>query len=256
MSLTRETKIRCLWAIAAAAVLAAFIVPPIPQDTAYHHFADQRAGLGIANAWNVLSNLAFLAVGALGLAEFRKGAAPRGSLPELRVAYLAFFLGVALIGPGSAYYHLAPDNGTLVYDRLPMTVAFMGLFAAIIGEHVSVRAGRLALWPLLAAGLFSIWYWRATETMGQGDLRPYGLVQFLPMALVPLILFWFKSPFATARRLWNLLLLYVAAKAAEGLDDQILALTGGALGGHALKHLLAAAGTWQLVLAVRHRRLV
>ena len=96
-------------AIASAAALAA--MAPITQDQSYHAFADTRTLLGIPNFWNVVSNLPFLAVGAAGLAFCRKDAAAT-----------ALFVGVLLTGVGSSYYHVAPSDGTLFRDRLPMTI--------------------------------------------------------------------------------------------------------------------------------------
>jgi hypothetical protein len=56
----------------AASLAALPLLPPIPQDQDYHHFADTRALLGIPNVWNVISNLPFIAAGAVGLARHRE----------------------------------------------------------------------------------------------------------------------------------------------------------------------------------------
>ena len=47
------------------------LLPPIPQDPAYHAFADQRTLFGIPNFWNVVSNLPFIVIGAIGLIHHR-----------------------------------------------------------------------------------------------------------------------------------------------------------------------------------------
>src|SRR5262252_2860766 len=135
--------------LASAAALAA--MAPIPQDQSYHAFADARPALGIPNFWNVVSNLPFVAVGAAGLALFRKDAPAT-----------ALFTGFLLTGFGSAYYHVAPDDGTLFWDRLPMTISFMALLAGALGERFGEAAGRRALWPLLALGAASLLWWRWT----------------------------------------------------------------------------------------------
>lgn len=246
---------RRLWlvGIAVAAFTATLLfVPAIPQDPSYHQFADQRSHLGIPNFVNVVSNLPFVLVG---LAGFRDcmSRSPPGMLPELRSAYLTFFAGIALIGPGSAYYHLAPSNTLLLWDRLPMTIAFMAFFALIIGEYVSAKAGRVGLWPLVIAGAASVVYWAATESRGYGDLRPYGLIQFLPLVLIPLILIWFPATFEGSRYIWGLLLAYLAAKLAEWLDAAVFELLE-PLSGHSLKHLLAGLGTYSMLLAIRRRQ--
>jgi hypothetical protein len=246
-------ELRLLLAVTAAAVLGAFLLPPIPQDPGYHGFADQRSWLGLPNAANVLSNLPFLVVGLLGLREFA-GGSPPGTIPGFRIGYVVFFAGIAAIGVGSAYYHLNPDNGSLVWDRLPMTVAFMALTAVVLAEHVSLSLARRLLWPLEVAGILSVWYWHATELAGRGDLRPYGLVQFLPMVLIPFVLWRIPSKLSGTGFLWLLLAGYALAKVAEMADEAIFR-TLGILSGHALKHLLAAGAAWCMVLAVRNRRL-
>lgn len=136
----------CLSALVGLALLG-----PLPQDPLYHQFADQRPLLGIANFLDVISNLPFVIIGLLGLGYLAPGCLrrgrPAGGLPPLLLHYRIFFVGVLLTGLGSGYYHLAPDNHTLVWDRLPMTIAFMAFFAALVGESLSLRAGRLLLWP-------------------------------------------------------------------------------------------------------------
>jgi hypothetical protein len=229
--------------VAAGATLGVFLLEPIPQDPAYHAFADARTLFGVPNFWNVASNLPFLLVGAAGLATSGRIAAP-----ELGLHYRFFCIAVALVAFGSAYYHLAPSTRALIWDRLPMTAAFMALFAAVIADRVSRPAGRALLWPLVVAGLASIAWWVRTEARGQGDLRPYGLVQFLPMLLVPLILLLWRAGRLASSWLWAGFGAYAAAKLAEHFDAAILVATG-FIGGHALKHLLAAVAAGFLVRA-------
>lgn len=225
------------------AVAGAFLFAPIPQDPSYHAFADAGSRLGIANFWNVATNLPFLAIGLLGLARL-----PRLSAAALRPHYLVLCIGVALVGIGSAHYHLAPSTPALVWDRLPMTVAFMGLFAAILSDRVSPMLGRALLWPLVTLGIASIGWWIHTELEGSGDLRPYALVQFLPMLLLPLILLLSRDGGLQGRWLWASLAAYVAAKLAEHFDAAIFAATG-VFSGHSLKHLFAALGAWYAIRA-------
>ena len=129
-----------LFGLAAVSLLGLLLVPPIPQSQTYHRFADQRTLLGIPNFWNVVSNLPFILVGALGLARVR------GNLSASM-----FFLGVFLTGFGSSYYHWRPDDSGLFWDRLPMSFAFMATLAYVIEERIDERVGRLLLWPLIAA---------------------------------------------------------------------------------------------------------
>jgi hypothetical protein len=130
-----STRTILLIALSAILVVAVFFIDPIPQDPSYHAFADSRLLLKIPNFWNVMSNIPFLIVGGAGLYYVRSKNNP-GLLPDLSMAYLVFFAGIFLTGIGSAYYHYAPGNSTLVWDRLPMTLGFMAFITIIIGEHI------------------------------------------------------------------------------------------------------------------------
>lgn len=251
MTISRDRKIQILLGISVLAVIAAWLAPAIPQNPAYHQFADPSARLGIPNVWNVATNLPFLFIGLAGLRELYHGMPV--IVPELWLAYLIFFGGVALVGPGSAYYHLSPDNDSLVWDRLPMTLAFMAFLSIIVGEYISVAAGRRWLRPLLLAGVGSVLYWHVSERLGQGDLRWYGLIQFLPMLLIPLIMLMFRPRYTGVAYLWATLGAYLSAKLAEYFDEPIFRALD-PLSGHALKHLLAALGVYGFLVAIRWRK--
>ncbi|MEO8443575.1 MAG: ceramidase domain-containing protein [Gammaproteobacteria bacterium] len=235
-------------ALAALAVLVFALVPAIPQDPAYHGFADDRAWLGVPNFANVASNIPMLLLGASGVFSLSR-VSPGLPMP----ACIAFSVAVILVGTGSGYYHYAPTRDTLVWDRLPMTVAFMTLFAIVIHDRLSVRLARWLLWPLVLAGVGSVLYWDWTELEGRGDLRLYGLVQFVPLLLVPAMLLTRPRGMLHTGWLWAMIGLYGAAKLAEQADAPILAVTG-ILSGHSLKHLLAA-GAIYCALRAMHRRL-
>ena len=246
--MTNRLLLQCLVAaVAAVAVIGAFLLDPIPQDPAYHAFADDTRLFGVPNFWNVATNLPFLFIGLLGLARVQ-----RLSEAMLGLHYRVFCTGVALVALGSAYYHFEPSTPTLVWDRLPMTVAFMALFAAVLMDRVSAPLGRALLWPLVALGIASIAWWVRTELAGEGDLRPYALVQFLPMLLMPVILLLSKGGGLNTALLWMSLGAYGAAKLAEYLDPLILNATS-VFSGHSLKHLLAALGAWWAIRAFSKR---
>ena len=240
-------------AVAMAVFVVAFLVPPIPQDPAYHDFADPRALRGIANFGDVISNAPFLLVGALGLAFLFKGSTgaetQRG---PLRLPFLAYFAGVGLVALGSAYYHGNPTNETLFWDRLPMTIAFMALFSAIIADRIHQSTG-LALLPLLiAVGIASVVYWNMTESAGEGDLRFYAVVQFFPMLAIPLICIFFPPRTLDARYVVIMAGFYVAAKVFEHFDQAIFELLGYSVSGHSLKHLSAAAAAYMALPMLKH----
>jgi hypothetical protein len=221
---------------------------PIAQDPAYHLFADYRTFLAVPNFWNVMSNVPFIVVGALG---FRFSL--RITNDPLRNAWLVFFAGIFLTAFGSGYYHLAPDNDTLAWDRLTMTIGFMSFVAIVIGEYVSVAWGRRLLVPLLATGAASVFYWVYTESLGAGDLRPYALVQFLPMLLIPLVVIARRSRSDLGPYIAWMIAFYVAAKVAEHYDAEIFA-AGTLLSGHSLKHIFAALAPACLLFGLRRRR--
>lgn len=230
-----------------------YCMKPIAQDPSYHHFADHRNIAGIANFWNVVTNLGFLFVGVWGLYKLL-GTRSLRIILEIRVTYLLLFTGITLIALGSAYYHLHPTNLTLVWDRLPMTIVFMSLLVICIAECVSVNLARSALLPLLVAGLGSVIYWYMTELHGKGDLRPYILVQFVPVILLPLLLLIRIRRFSSQGGYWTLLSCYIIAKVAEHYDERIYQLSSQLIAGHALKHLFTVIGLAALVRFYEHRK--
>ena len=230
-----------------AAVAAVLWQGPIAQDPAYHVFADTRRLAGIDNFGNVLSNLAFALVGAYGLMRV-----PALARLETRAGYIALCIGVLLVAVGSGWYHLAPSTGSLLWDRLPMTVAFMALFSLLLDERQVLRKPWPTLWPLLLLGIASAVYWYWTESRGAGDLRPYVLVQFLPMLLIPAIVLTFRAEYLSNRLLLAALALYAVSKAFEYFDRPLLEATG-MVSGHTLKHLVAAVAVLCIVRAVPTR---
>jgi hypothetical protein len=239
--------------LAGGTIGAVFLfVPAIPQDPLYHEFSDARRLFGIANFWNVASNLPFLVIGASGLAYVYRYSA-QVCVAGLEIAYAVFFAGVLLTAFGSSYYHLAPGNETLVWDRLPMTIGFSGLITIIVGEFVSVRAASRLLIPLLVLGFGSVEYWAWTEARGAGDLRAYAIVQFLPMLLIPVILLSYRPVLGKVSYYWWMILFYFLAKLLEHFDGAIFSL-GYLLGGHALKHVAAALTPAVFLYALTRRR--
>jgi hypothetical protein len=246
---SRTWTFRLIAGLGAAFLAGLALHGPIAQDPAYHAFADARRLLGVPNFWNVASNASFVIAGVLGLTALRRPGAT-GVLSGLRPAYLTFFGAAILVGLGSGYYHLTPDNRTLVLDRLPMTLGFMAFVVIVWGEHVDAGVARRLLLPLCALGVGSVLYWVASESSGYGDLRPYIAVQFLPMLLIPVILLRLPSIFPTTRPLWFVLAWYALAKTFEILDVAVYD-AGHLVSGHTLKHVAAACGIASMVPAMR-----
>src|ERR1700741_316280 len=118
-----------LFMLAVLGLAVLILFPPIPQPLWYHDFADQRSVLGIANFWNVVSSIPFVFVGVLGIWRVTSEIANDQTNAKERWMDLLFFAAVAFMGAGSAFYHLSPNNDRLVWDRLPIAVTFMSLFA-------------------------------------------------------------------------------------------------------------------------------
>src|SRR5262250_895488 len=253
--MTRGTQLAILLAVTAAAAVGISLAPRIPQDPAYHRFADSRPLGMVPNGWNVLSNLAFLLVGCYGvLKTLEMPAGPTAGFIESRerCPYALFFAGVTLTGIGSAYYHWGPDTPRLFWDRLPMTIGFMAFLAAVVSERIGVTAGLLLLGPLVTVGAGSVIFWRAGELHGAGDLRFYALVQFLPALLILLMLWQFPARYTGGGSLLVVLGIYAGAKLFEALDGTIFSW-GHWLSGHTLKHLAVALAAWWVVHALQTR---
>lgn len=235
--------------IVAAGLTVTALTPPFSQDPHYHHFADSRTLFGIPNCLDVMSNLGFILAGVIGFALQRR----RGDLtPPLAHWMRSYCVSLVLVGLGSIYYHLAPSNHTLVWDRLPMTVTFSLFFCLILASHLSIRLATTVLPLMLAGGVMATLCWYHSEIAGEGDLRFYAAFQFLPMLLAILILLLLPCRELRKPALAMTLILYALAKLAEMSDTGIYAFTG-FMSGHTLKHLLAAIGAWCVILAAPAR---
>lgn len=216
---------------------------PIAQQEHYHGFSNDLQLFQIQNFWNVITNLPFVILGLYGLMWWSRHFkdSKRNSLSRserwFRLEPLLFF-GIILIGLGSSYYHYNPNLSTLFWDRLPMALVFSTLFVIIIRDFVSRELNNRVKVIVVAFSVLSVVYWVLTEYLGRGDLRPYLLVQFMPMILIPYFLKLNKYKKST-RFIWYALGMYFLAKLAEHFDNQIFEFLN-IMAGHPLKHLLAA----------------
>ena len=240
LSIAKEKRpLVALLGLMAASLAILPLLPPIPQDPSYHQFADQRTLLGIHHFWNVISNLPFVVVGAIGLWQFGRDRAT-----------FVLFLGIFLTGFGSAYYHWDPKNETLFWDRLPMAISFMAILAVAVEERVSAKAGAILLWPLLGLAVFSLLLWRWTD-----DLRLYGWVQFFPCIALPLLFVVFPAKYSGTSYWLVAAACYALAKLFEFYDHSIYSV-GFILSGHTLKHFAAASACLAILRHFQMRRLL
>ena len=211
---------------------------PVAQLPHYHEFADQSTWLGIPHAGDVLSNLLFALVALWGMVRLW----PSRYHPALylgRYGYSLFLISLLLTALGSAYYHLAPSDARLVWDRLPIALACAGLLAAARAENLPRENGKVGTFLLAVCAIVSVDWWRITSENGAGDLRPYLLMQLLPMILIPMWHVIYRAPQEDRATYAAAIACYVAAKLAELGDHAIYALNG-LISGHTIKHLLAA----------------
>jgi hypothetical protein len=241
-------------------LLGVLALQPIPQNLDYHLFADTSALFRIPNFYNVVSNAGFAVVGILGILAVtgRRRHDIFAERPDAR-PYVVFFVGVALVSLGSAYYHWAPSNDRLVWDRLPMSIAFMAFCSAVIADRIDAKAGNTWLLPVLVGcGIASLVYWDWTESLGRGDLRFYGLVQFYPMVAVPAVCWLFpEHRYIAGRYIAWVIGWYGLSKILEHFDGEVFDLLGHTISGHTLKHLAATIATLvvlQMLLARRRLR--
>ncbi len=226
-----------LYILAIIVLVGLGFLDPIAQDVNYHNFADERTMYAVSNFWNVISNVPFFLVGIYALSQLKTMLYEE----EMHAAFVLFFVGVSLVAFGSGYYHLSPNNETLVWDRLPIVMAFMALLTIVISEFISLKEGKKLLYPLLVLGVFSVLYWAYSD-----DLRLYIFVQFYPILVIPFLLLFFNASFTLRHGYWYLLLCYVLAKVFEHYDHAIYEMLG-MISGHSLKHMVAALGLYILV---------
>lgn len=254
--MSKQLRVLVVCGITLATLVGLALVGPIPQDEDYHVFADRRSMMGISNFLNVASNLPFLLVGIAGLifvTSKNSTASTKVFLDKVeRWPYILFFIGVTLTCFGSSYYHLSPTSERLMWDRIPMSIAFMSLLSAVIAERLSVKAGLLSLVPFVFIGVGSVIYWRLGAQSGHGDLRPYIIVQFYSLLAVVLVAAFFPSRYTRTRDIFVSAGIYALAKLVEILDSAIFAI-GGIVSGHTLKHIVAAGSIYAVLQMLKHR---
>lgn len=223
---------------------AALFGPAVIQPASYHEFADTRTLLGVPNALDVLTNAAFAIVAVALLDALRRVRA--GLAPAQTAALAVLALGLIATALGSGVYHLRPNDLGLALDRVGMSLAFGGVIGVAAAERFPARIA-LGLGILATIGGLS----GTAGALASGDIWVWSLVQGGGALFIAASLVLTPNASALGVRWWPVLLAYAAAKALEGLDAPVLAVTGGLISGHSLKHLVAAAAILPIVLALR-----
>ena len=225
-------------------LLSFIFIAPIPQDLQYHSFADTRTIWGIPNFFDVISNLPFAIVGLLGLNYVFNNWNTNRSW-----SWLILFLSILFVAAGSSYYHLNPNNQTLVWDRLPMAVGFMSLFAIVVGDYIYPKLEQWLLIPMCVLGVFSVLYWNFMD-----DLRLYAWVQFFSTALLLIVIFIYKPNTYQTKFLVFAFIFYILSKITEHYDQIIFSITHNVISGHTIKHLLAGIATFYFYLVLKYKK--
>lgn len=213
---------------------------PATDAVKYFQFSDSRSFFGIPNAMDVLSNLAFLLFGLVGLKK----------VFQSRSMYSRFFFycGIILCASviltcfGSMYFHWNPNPNTLPWDRLPMTVAFSTITAMVVADRVDEKIGKWALFLLIPLGLIAVIGFK----QGWLTLKPYIVIQFGSIVFIALLTLIFEGKVLPNSLLWPGIGLYAFAKLFESSDGEIFSATG-VVSGHTLKHLFAAFAVYRLL---------
>lgn len=251
MFLKPDFKISLLLAVSMVSVVICCNLDAVAQDPGYHFFADDRTVLSIPNFYNAASNIIFALAGVSGsfLIIFYF---PPSICTNVRANYLVFFSAIFLIGLASSYYHFSPDNTRLLVDRIAIAIAFMAFLSIIVAEYITPKYSFGSMLVLIFIGVASVIYWYITELNGAGDLRWYGLVQFLPLVLIALILLLYPSPVNDKFYIWLVLIFYSIAKLFELNDASVYEYTG-FISGHSIKHIFAGLAPVIYLYALYHR---
>lgn len=225
--------------------LISFFLPELKQNQNYHNFADTRAFFGIPNTMDTLSNVAFL----LPLLFWITKTPAEIQQLSLKISTNIFLIGMLLTSFGSIYYHLNPNDETLVYDRLGMSVAFTGVLGMLAACRVSNPVSLLTIIFLIIFAPLSVIVWKIS-----GNLTYYAVLQFGGILLILFTLFFTKMN-ENEPKFIALLIFYGLAKLTEAFDIQIFNLTFGIISGHTLKHLLVAYGVYEFIKVFKNKTL-
>ena len=238
-------------------VVISIIIPPIPQSIEYHQFIDKRVYFGVPNFFNVFSNIVLLISGLAGLIFLLT---PRELLIhktfiELseRWPYFILFLSIIMASLASTYYHLAPDNTRLVWDRIPIAIGMMTLLSIVLIERVSKNIGFVLLPFLILSGIGSVMYWYWSEQNGQGNLNFYIVVQFYSILAIVILGKYFSSRYTKGSDIYVVIILYIFAKFAEIADYEIYNF-GQIISGHSVKHLFVGLAVFRIIYMLQKRR--
>ncbi|RGE41107.1 hypothetical protein DZC30_19230 [Comamonas testosteroni] len=226
----------------------ALVLPGMAQPPHYHAFADQRGWAGLPHAADVLSNLGFVLGGIAGLLALWRADVCR-VCGTARALCALFFIGLLCTSVGSSFYHWAPHNASLVWDRLGMSVAFAGLLGLAVQTRIDDISARVATVVMLLAAPLSVLVWAQTT-----NVLPWVLVQGGGMLIILWLTFVAPRRNALPVELGWVMGMYAVAKLLEMSDSDVFDVTGHTISGHSFKHWVAAAAALPVIRALHLRR--
>jgi len=217
--------------------------PNQPSD--FHDFAAVDSFLGVDNGLDVFSNIPFALVGLIGCRSLLRRDSLEGSVEpyEARLWWVVF-VSIGFASVLSSWYHLSPNDVRIVFDRLPIITLMSAVFTIFLSQTMGEKWMRI-FFPLLVISWFSVLLINFS-----GEWRPYLIMQFLPLVMIPSLVILFDHGRGGVREFCTAAMLFLIGKVAHEFDHEIYTLSG-VISGHSVWHLLAAAGTYQLVRMYR-----
>ncbi len=229
------------WALFALIVLVLLATGHINQLAHYHDFADQTRWLLLPNGKDVWSNVGLILIGLWACYGLKRVHIPFTG----RISACVLVSAIVLTGLGSSYYHLQPNDFSLIWDRLPISLICAGLLGMVF-QYTHQRSDGVVLSSAVVFAVLGVWYWHVS-----GDLRLYLGMQVFTILALPLWLWQARAPRAITMALLWAIGFYIVSKVTEALDMQIFTATAHLISGHTLKHLFATMAMACVVVAMR-----
>ena len=229
------------WALFALIVLVLLATGHINQLAHYHDFADQTRWLLLPNGKDVWSNVGLILIGLWACYGLKRVHIPFTG----RISACVLASAIVLTSLGSSYYHLQPNDFSLIWDRLPISLICAGLLGMVF-QYTHQRSDGVVLSSAVVFAVLGVWYWHVS-----GDLRLYLGMQVFTILALPLWLWQARAPRAITMALLWAIGFYIVSKVTEALDMQIFTATAHLISGHTLKHLFATMAMACVVVAMR-----
>ena len=160
------------WALFALIVLVLLATGHINQLAHYHDFADQTRWLLLPNGKDVWSNVGLILIGLWACYGLKRVHIPFTG----RISACVLVSAIVLTGLGSSYYHLQPNDFSLIWDRLPISLICAGLLGMVF-QYTHQRSDGVVLSSAVVFAVLGVWYcqWRFAPVFGHAGVHHFGL---------------------------------------------------------------------------------